>query len=63
MPTGASKRYPQPSLRTQPREREGRLNVPESVLQREFSVKRRLIVGPAINVSYAVVAVGLAALG
>ena len=38
-------------------------NVPESVLQREFSVKRRLIVGPAIAVSYAVVAVGLAALG
>ena len=38
-------------------------NVPESVLQREFSVKRRLIVGPAISVSYAVVAVGLAALG
>ena len=29
-------------------------NVPESVLQREFSVKRRLIVGPAIAVSYAV---------
>ena len=38
-------------------------NVPESVLQREFSVKRRLIVGPAIAISYAVVAVGLAALG
>jgi O-antigen/teichoic acid export membrane protein/cell division septum initiation protein DivIVA len=38
-------------------------NVPESVLQREFSVKRRLIVGPAISVSYAVVAVSLAALG
>ena len=38
-------------------------NVPESVLQREFSVKRRLIVGPAITVSYAVVSVGLAALG
>ena len=38
-------------------------NVPESVLQREFSVKRRLIVGPAICVSYAVVAIGLAALG
>ena len=38
-------------------------NVPESVLQRELSVKRRLIVGPAIAVSYAVVAVGLAALG
>jgi PST family polysaccharide transporter len=38
-------------------------NVPESVLQRELSVKRRLIVGPAITVSYAVVAVILAALG
>ena len=38
-------------------------NVPESVLQREFSVKRRLIVGPAIAVSYAAVAVSLAALG
>ena len=38
-------------------------NVPESVLQREFSVKRRLIVGPAIAVSYAVVSVGLAASG
>ena len=38
-------------------------NVPESVLQREFSVKRRLFVGPAVAVSYAAVAVGLAALG
>jgi O-antigen/teichoic acid export membrane protein/O-antigen ligase len=38
-------------------------NVPEAVLQREFSVKRRLIVGPAIAVSYAAVSVGLAALG
>ncbi len=38
-------------------------NVPESVLQREFSVKRRLIVGPAIGFSYAVVSVVLAALG
>jgi PST family polysaccharide transporter len=38
-------------------------NVPESILQREFSGKRQLIVGPAISVSYAVVAVGLAALG
>ena len=38
-------------------------NVPEAILQREFSVKRRLIVGPAIAVSYAVVSVGLAALG
>ena len=38
-------------------------NVPEAVLQREFSVKRRLIVGPAISLSYAVVTVGLAVLG
>lgn len=38
-------------------------NVPEAVLQREFSVKRRLIVGPAIAVSYAAVAITLAALG
>lgn len=38
-------------------------NVPEAVLQREFSVKRRLIVGPAVALSYAVVSVGLAALG
>jgi O-antigen/teichoic acid export membrane protein len=38
-------------------------NVPEAVLQREFSIKRRLIVGPAIALSYAVVSVGLAALG
>ena len=38
-------------------------NVPEAVLQREFSIKRRLIVGPAIALSYAAVAIGLAALG
>jgi O-antigen/teichoic acid export membrane protein len=38
-------------------------NVPEAVLQREFNVKRRLIVGPAISISYAVVAIVLAALG
>jgi len=38
-------------------------NVPESVLQREFSVKRRLLVGPAFATSYAVVSVVLAALG
>jgi PST family polysaccharide transporter len=39
------------------------INVPESVLQREFSVARRLVVGPAIAVSYAVVSVALAAFG
>ncbi len=38
-------------------------NVPESMLQRAFSVKRRLIVGPSVAVAYAVVAVSLAALG
>ncbi len=38
-------------------------NVPEAVLQREFSVARRLIVGPAVAVSYAVVSVALAAFG
>jgi O-antigen/teichoic acid export membrane protein len=39
------------------------INVPESVLQREFSVKRRLIVGPAVSVAYAAVSVSLAAFG
>lgn len=38
-------------------------NVPEALLQREFSVKRRLIVGPTVAVVYAVVAVGTAAAG
>ncbi|MBT0566284.1 oligosaccharide flippase family protein [Williamsia sp. CHRR-6] len=38
-------------------------NVPESMLQREFSVKRRLIVGPTVSVAYAGTAVTLAALG
>lgn len=38
-------------------------NVPEAVLQREFSLKRRLIVGPAIAISYATVSIALAALG
>ncbi|WP_116996118.1 oligosaccharide flippase family protein [Desertimonas flava] len=38
-------------------------NVPEAMLQREFSVRRRLIVGPAVAVSYAGVAVTTAALG
>jgi PST family polysaccharide transporter len=38
-------------------------NVPEAVLQREFSIKRRLIVGPVIALRYAVVSVGLAVLG
>ncbi|MEC3955844.1 oligosaccharide flippase family protein [Nocardia sp. CDC153] len=38
-------------------------NVPEALLQREFSVKRRIIVGPAVSVSFAVVSVALAACG
>ncbi|MFD3809439.1 oligosaccharide flippase family protein [Rhodococcus sp. NPDC058639] len=38
-------------------------NVPEAMLQREFSVRRRLVVGPLVAVTYAVVAVGLAARG
>ncbi|MFI5783603.1 oligosaccharide flippase family protein [Nocardia sp. NPDC051570] len=38
-------------------------NVPEALLQREFSVKRRIIVGPAVSVSFAAVSVALAACG
>ncbi|GAA2062397.1 oligosaccharide flippase family protein [Williamsia deligens] len=38
-------------------------NVPESMLQRAFSVRRRLVVGPSVAVAYAVVAVSLAAAG
>ncbi|WP_051683740.1 oligosaccharide flippase family protein [Blastococcus sp. URHD0036] len=38
-------------------------NVPEALLQREFSVQRRLIVGPAASATFAVVAVTAAALG
>lgn len=38
-------------------------NVPEAMLQREFSVRRRVIVGPAVSVTYAAVAVTLAACG
>jgi PST family polysaccharide transporter len=38
-------------------------NVPEALLQREFNVRRRLIVGPAVSVSFAVVSVTLAANG
>jgi O-antigen/teichoic acid export membrane protein len=38
-------------------------NVPEAILQREFSVRRRLIVGPAVALSFAVVSVTLAAYG
>ncbi len=38
-------------------------NVPEALLQREFSVLRRLVVGPAVSVTFAAVAVTTAALG
>ncbi len=38
-------------------------NVPEAMLQREFSVRRRIVVGPLVAVTYAVVAVVLAARG
>ena len=38
-------------------------NVPEALLQRQFSVRRRLVVGPAVAVSFAGVSVTLAAEG
>jgi PST family polysaccharide transporter len=38
-------------------------NVPEALLQREFSVRRRLIVGPSVSATFAAVAVSTAALG
>jgi PST family polysaccharide transporter len=38
-------------------------NVPEALLQREFNVRRRLIVGPSVSAAFAVVAVSAAALG
>lgn len=38
-------------------------NVPEALLQRQFSVRRRLIVGPSVSLSFAVVSVTLAASG
>jgi PST family polysaccharide transporter len=38
-------------------------NVPEAMLQREFSVKRRLVVGPAVGISFAVASVVCAVLG
>ncbi|WP_216870823.1 oligosaccharide flippase family protein [Modestobacter excelsi] len=38
-------------------------NVPEALLQREFSVRRRLIVGPSVAATFAAVAVSAAALG
>jgi O-antigen/teichoic acid export membrane protein len=38
-------------------------NVPEALLQRQFNVRRRLIVGPSVAASFAAVSVTLAALG
>jgi len=38
-------------------------NVPEALLQRQFSVRRRLIVGPSVSASFAAVSVTLATLG
>lgn len=38
-------------------------NVPDGLLQRNFSVMRRVIVGPGVAISFAVVSVCLAALG
>ena len=38
-------------------------NVPEALLQRQFNVRRRLLVGPAVSITFAVVSVTLAALG
>lgn len=39
------------------------VNVPEAMLQRAFSIKRRLIVGPAITISFAVSSISFAAAG
>lgn len=39
------------------------MNVPEALLQREFSVRRRLVVGPLVSITFAVVSVSLAAMG
>lgn len=39
------------------------LNVPEALLQRTFSVRRRLIVGPLVSITFAAVSIPLAANG
>lgn len=39
------------------------MNVPEAMLQREFNVKRRLVVGPVVSITFAVVSVTMALLG
>ncbi len=38
-------------------------NVPEALLQRRFNVRRRVVVGPSVSLSFAVVSVSLAAAG
>jgi O-antigen/teichoic acid export membrane protein len=38
------------------------MNVPEAMLQRQFSVKRRLVVGPLVSITFAVVSVTMALL-
>lgn len=39
------------------------MNVPEAMLQRQFNVRRRLVVGPLVSVTFAVVSVTAALLG
>ncbi|GAA5110938.1 lipopolysaccharide biosynthesis protein [Pseudonocardia adelaidensis] len=38
-------------------------NVPEAILQREFSVSRNIVLAPAVSLAFAVVSVGCAVLG
>ena len=39
------------------------MNVPEAMLQRQFNVKRRLVVGPVVSITFAAVSVTMALLG
>jgi O-antigen/teichoic acid export membrane protein len=39
------------------------MNVPEAMLQRQFNVKRRLVVGPLVSITFAAVSVTMALLG
>jgi O-antigen/teichoic acid export membrane protein len=39
------------------------MNVPEAMLQRQFSVRRRLVVGPLVSITFALVSVTMALLG
>jgi O-antigen/teichoic acid export membrane protein len=41
----------------------GLMNVPEAMLQRAFSVRRRLVVGPLVSITFAAVSIPLAATG